>query len=78
VKPAEFGSGLALRVPAVCAAVLIATEQKMFIRIAGILALTWLAAVVAFGVAATLVHLILFVAAISLLLHFVSGTRRTI
>jgi len=50
----------------------------MFIRIAGILALTWLAAVVAFGVAATFVHLILFVAVISLLLHFVSGTRRTI
>ena len=49
-----------------------------FLIIAILLAVLWLGGFVMFHVAGALIHLLLLFAIISLVLHFVMGTRRTV
>lgn len=50
----------------------------MFIVIAAVLAALWLVGVVAFSFVGGLIHLLLIVAFISILMHFVSRPRHTV
>lgn len=50
----------------------------MFLAIAGVLLLMWILGFAAFHVAGGLIHLLLVIAVISMIVHFVSRRSRTV